>query len=137
MADEATQELSVMPDAVAGGATHVSDEVVEKIAVAAARSVPGVADLGGDVARFFNSVLDRVGLNQVGDARRGCSAHVTNGAAVINLVLVIEVGHRVTQVTEAVRVAVSEAVEAYGLGADEINIRVDDVAMEDPAAQII
>ncbi|MEV0806127.1 Asp23/Gls24 family envelope stress response protein [Micromonospora sp. NPDC050200] len=134
MADEATQELSVTPDAVAGGTTHVSDEVVEKIAATAAKSVPGVAELGGDVARFFNAVLDRVGLDQVGDARRGCSAHVTDGAAVVNLVLVIEAGHPVPQVTEAVRVRVTEAVEAYGLRADEINIRVDDVAIGSPAA---
>ncbi|TDC71325.1 Asp23/Gls24 family envelope stress response protein [Micromonospora sp. KC606] len=134
MSYETTQELSVTPDAVAGGTTHVSDEVVEKIAVAAARSVPGVAELGGDVARFFNAVLDRVGLDQVGDARRGCSAHVTNGAAVVNLVLVISAGHPVPQVTDAVRVAVTAAVEAYGLRADEINIRVDDVVMETPSA---
>ncbi|MEV4493076.1 Asp23/Gls24 family envelope stress response protein [Micromonospora coxensis] len=134
MADEATQELSVTPAAMAGGTTHVSDEVVEKIAVAAAKSVPGVAELGGDVARFFNAVLDKVGLDQVGDARRGCSAHVSNGAAVVNLVLVISAGHQVPQVTDAVRVAVTAAVEAYGLRADEINIRVDDVAMEAPPA---
>ncbi|SCL66785.1 Uncharacterized conserved protein YloU, alkaline shock protein (Asp23) family [Micromonospora citrea] len=134
MGDEATQELSVTPEAVAGGSTHVSDEVVEKIAVAATRSVPGVAELGGDVARFFNAVLDRVGLDQVGDARRGCSAHVTNGAAVVNLVIVIEAGRPVPQVTDAVRAKVTEAVEAYGLRVDEINIRVDDVAMGDPVA---
>ena len=126
MDHEATQELSVTPDAVAGGTTQVSDEVVEKIAVAAAKSVPGVAELGGDVARFFNAVLDKVGLDQVGDARRGCSAHVTNGAAVVNLVLVIAAGHAVPQVTEAVRAAVTAAVEAYGLRADEINITGDD-----------
>jgi len=78
-------------------------------------------------------VLDRIGLDQVGDARRGCSAHVTNGAAVINLVLVIEVGSTVPQVTEAVRARVTEAVEAYGLRVDEINIRVDDVAIGDQA----
>ncbi|MBM0237281.1 Asp23/Gls24 family envelope stress response protein [Micromonospora sp. ATA32] len=130
MGDEATRELSMTP----GGTTLVSDEVVEKIAVAAARSVPGVAELGGDVARFFNSVLDRVGLDQVGDARRGCSAHVTNGAAVVNLVLVIGAGQPVPQVTDAVRVTVTEAVEAYGLRVDEINIRVDDVALGGPAA---
>ncbi|MEU9508329.1 Asp23/Gls24 family envelope stress response protein [Micromonospora sp. NPDC048170] len=134
MADEATQELSVTPDAVAGGSTLVSDEVVEKIAVAATRAVPGVVELGGDVARFFNAVLDKVGLDKVGDARRGCSAHVTNGAAVVNLVIVIEAGRPVPQVTEAVRVKVTEAVEAYGLRVDEINIRVDDVALEDPGA---
>ncbi|WP_328343512.1 Asp23/Gls24 family envelope stress response protein [Micromonospora sp. NBC_00421] len=132
MNHEETQELSVTPDAVAGGTTQVSDEVVEKIAVAAAKSVPGVAELGGDVARFFNAVLDRVGLDRVGDARRGCSAHVTNGAAVVNLVLVISAGHPVPQVTDAVRAAVTAAVESYGLRADEINIRVDDVAMDTP-----
>ncbi|MGW5671456.1 Asp23/Gls24 family envelope stress response protein [Micromonospora sp. NPDC003776] len=133
MADEATQELSVLPDAVAGGTTHVSDEVVEKIAVAAAKSVSGVAELGGDVARFFNALLDRVGLDQVGDARRGCSAHVTNGAAVVNLVIVIDGGRPVPEVTDAVRSAVTAAVEAYGLRVDEINIRVDDVALGGPA----
>ncbi|MEV4465347.1 Asp23/Gls24 family envelope stress response protein [Micromonospora echinofusca] len=136
MADEATQELSVTPGAVAGGSTHVSDEVVEKIAVAAARSVPGVVELGGDVARFFNAVLDKVGLDQVGDARRGCSAHVTNGAAVVNLVIVIEAGRAVPQVTADVRAQVTEAVEAYGLRVDEINIRVDDVALGGPAAPV-
>jgi uncharacterized alkaline shock family protein YloU len=40
----------------------------------------------------------------------------------------------VPQVTDAVRVAVTAAVEAYGLRADEINIRVDDVVMEAPTA---
>ncbi|MEU7921838.1 Asp23/Gls24 family envelope stress response protein [Micromonospora zamorensis] len=137
MADDATQELSVTPDAVAGGSTHVSDEVVEKIAAAAARAVPGVAELGGDVARFFNTVLDKIGLDQVGDARRGCSAHVTNGAAVINLVIVIDAGRPVPEVTDAVRARVTEAVEAYGLRADEINIRVDDVAMGAPSAPTV
>ncbi|MGC4807188.1 Asp23/Gls24 family envelope stress response protein [Micromonospora sp. DT233] len=132
MNHDATQELSVTPDAVAGGTTQVSDEVVEKIAVAAVKSVPGVAELGGDVARFFNAVLDKVGLDQVGDARRGCSAHVTDGAAVINLVLVIEAGRPVPQVTQEVRAAVTKAVEAYGLRVDEINIRVDDVALGEP-----
>ncbi|MEU8183822.1 Asp23/Gls24 family envelope stress response protein [Micromonospora sp. NPDC049044] len=133
MNHEATQELGAV-SVPAGGTTHVSDEVIEKIAVAAARAVPGVAELGGDVARFFNSVLDRVGLDQVGDARRGCSAHVTGDAAVVNLVLVIDAGQPVPQVTSEVRARVTEAVEAYGLRVDEVNIRVDDVAMGGPAA---
>lgn len=130
MEHDATQELRVP----AGGSTSVSDEVVEKIAVAAAKSVPGVAELGGDIARFFNAVLDRVGLDQVGDARRGCSAHVTDGSAVVNLVLVIDAGYPVPQVTNEVRAAVASAIEAYGLLAAEINIRVDDVAMGSPAS---
>ncbi|MET8086862.1 Asp23/Gls24 family envelope stress response protein [Micromonospora sp. NPDC005194] len=133
MDHEATQELSATT-APAGGTTQVADEVIEKIAVAAARAVPGVAELGGDVARFFNSVLDRVGLDQVGDARRGCSAHVTGDAAVVNLVLVIEAGQPVPEITGQVRARVTEAVEAYGLRVDEVNIRVDDVAMGASAA---
>ncbi|WP_410811602.1 Asp23/Gls24 family envelope stress response protein [Micromonospora sp. 067-2] len=128
MDHEVTRELAAA-SAVVGGTTQVSDEVIEKIAVAAARAVPGVAELGGDVARFFNAVLDRVGLDQVGDARRGCSAHVTGDAAVVNLVLVIQAGRPVPEVTGQVRARVTEAVEAYGLRVDEVNIRVDDVEM--------
>ncbi|MEU4676921.1 Asp23/Gls24 family envelope stress response protein [Micromonospora sp. NPDC023737] len=134
MAEDATQGQTVTPEAVAGGTTSVDDDVLEKIAVAAARSVPGVADLGGDAERMLNSVLDKVGLDKVGDATRGASAKVTNGGAVINLVIVIDAGRTVPEVTEAVRAKVTEAVEAYGLRVDQVNIRVDDVALTDPAA---
>ena len=39
----------------------------------------------------------------------------------------------VPEVTDAVRSAVTSAVEAYGLRVDEINIRVDDVTLGGPA----
>jgi len=113
----------------AQGATSVSEEVVEKIAGSAARKVPGVADLGGDVARFFNSVLDRVGLESVGDARRGVSAEVKGTSAVINVVLVIAEGHVVAEVTEAVRAAVVAAVQGYGLEVAAVNVKVDDIEL--------
>ncbi|MDP9792196.1 putative alkaline shock family protein YloU [Catenuloplanes nepalensis] len=109
------------------GTTSVDDEVVEKIAAAAARTVPGVTDLGGDVARFFNTVFDRVGLDAVGDATRGVNAKITGTAAEINVVLVIEAGSVVADVTEAVRVAVIEAVEKYGLTVSAVNVKVDDI----------
>ncbi|MEU0552317.1 Asp23/Gls24 family envelope stress response protein [Micromonospora sp. NPDC005979] len=118
----------------ARGVTSVSDEVVEKIAGAAARAVPGVADLGGDVARFFNSVLDKVGLDEVGDARRGVSADVKGTSAVVNVVLVIDAGSVVADVTEAVRAAVIEAVEKYGLSVTQVNVTVDDIEMNQPGA---
>ncbi|SIR66835.1 Asp23/Gls24 family envelope stress response protein [Micromonospora avicenniae] len=134
MAEDATQGQSVTPAAAAGGTTSVDDDVLEKIAVAAARSVPGVTDLGGDAERMLNSVLDKIGLDQVGDATRGASAKVVNGGAVIDLNIVIEAGKTVPEVTEAVRAKVTGAVEAYGLRVDQVNIRVDDVALTDPAA---
>lgn len=120
--------------AAARGATSVSEEVIEKIAVGAAREVSGVAALGGDVARFFNNVLDRVGLDEVGDASRGASAKVTGDSVVVNLVIVIESGHVVSEVTEAVRAKVIEAVEKFGLRVSQVNINVDDIELGSRAA---
>lgn len=117
------------PGTAARGATSVSEEVIEKIAVAAAREVPGVADLGGDVGRFFNTVFDRVGLDELGDARRGASAAVKGTSVVINVVIVIEAGRVVHEVTEAVRASVIEAVEKYGLQVTQVNIEVDDIEL--------
>ncbi|MDR7277930.1 Asp23/Gls24 family envelope stress response protein [Catenuloplanes atrovinosus] len=118
------------------GTTSVDDEVVEKIAAAAARAVPGVTDLGGDVARFFNTVFDRVGLDKVGDATRGVNAKITGTAAEINVVLVIEAGSVVADVTEAVRVAVIEAVEKYGLTVSAVNVKVDDIEVDGTATSV-
>jgi uncharacterized alkaline shock family protein YloU len=122
----------VAPSATAArGVTSVSDEVVEKIAGTVAREVPGVADLGGDLARFFASVKEKVGLGEVGDdSDRGVSAKVEGNRAVVNVVIVIESGYVVHEVTEAVRVKVIEAVEKFGLEVAEVNVKVDDVELE-------
>ncbi|GAA4598368.1 putative alkaline shock family protein YloU [Actinoplanes octamycinicus] len=113
----------------ANGSTTVSSEVVEKIAAAAARAVPGVADLGGDVARFFNSVLDKVGLDTVGDATRGVSAQVKDGTVTVNIVVVLAAGTVVAEVTGAVQTTVTEAVQSYGLRVIAVNVNVDDIAI--------
>ncbi|MEH1167558.1 Asp23/Gls24 family envelope stress response protein [Micromonospora sp. CPCC 205539] len=133
---DAVENAGAVPAATsaARGGTSVSDEVVEKIAAAAARSVPGVADLGGDVARVLNSILDKVGLDEAGDARRGVSADVTGSSAVINVVLVIDAGQVVSDVTEAVRAAVIGAVEQYGLTVTQVNVTVDDIELNQPGA---
>ncbi|MDW5323466.1 Asp23/Gls24 family envelope stress response protein [Plantactinospora sp. KLBMP9567] len=132
--NDSGQAPETAPAAAPRGGTEVSEEVIEKIAGTAARSVPGVADLGGDVARFFNSVLDKVGLDEVGDAGRGVSAEVKGTSATIKIVLVIEAGHVVQEVTEAVRAKVIEAVEKYGLTVAEVNVKVDDIELDNPAA---
>ncbi|MFC5926581.1 Asp23/Gls24 family envelope stress response protein [Micromonospora vulcania] len=132
MTEDATQAQSATTAPVTGGTNTVDDDVLEKLAVNAARSVDGVTDLGGDAARLFNSVLDRVGLDSVGDSTRGASAKVVNGGAVIDMAIVIEAGRTVPEVSEAVRVAVTEAVKAYGLRVDAVNIRVDDVSLSEP-----
>ncbi|MBW6432317.1 Asp23/Gls24 family envelope stress response protein [Actinoplanes hulinensis] len=110
------------------GTTTVSSEVVEKITVAAVKAVPGVADLGGDVARFFNTVLDRVGLDQVGDASRGVSAKVSGSDVTVTVVLVLEAGRVVAEATAAVQEAVTAALRGYGLNVLAVNVNVDDIA---------
>jgi uncharacterized alkaline shock family protein YloU len=111
------------------GETVVQREVVEKIAAAAARSVPGVADLGGDVARFLDSVLDKVGLDEVGDATRGVHAIVKGVEAKVTVVLVLKADGVVPDVTSAVRTAVVEALQKYGLQVTGVDIKVDDITM--------
>ncbi|MEU4693613.1 Asp23/Gls24 family envelope stress response protein [Actinoplanes sp. NPDC023714] len=111
------------------GRTHFEREVVEKLAAAAARSIPGVDELGGDVARFFNTVLDKIGLDKVGDATRGVSAKVDGLDVEITVVLVIAAGKVVSEVTAAVRTAVIEAVENYGLHVTNVDVKVDDIRL--------
>lgn len=111
------------------GTTVVEREVVEKIAAAAARSVPGVAELGGDVSRFLDSMLDRVGLDEVGDATRGVRAVVNGTDTEVTVVLVADADGVVPDITAAVRVAVAEALQKYGLNPTAIHIKVDDIAV--------
>ncbi|WP_328459311.1 Asp23/Gls24 family envelope stress response protein [Actinoplanes sp. NBC_00393] len=111
------------------GATKFEREVVEKLAAAAARSVPGVVELGGDVARFFNAVLDKVGLDKVGDATRGVTAKVDGLDVEITVVLVLAAGEVAAQVTAEVRRKVIEAVEHYGLHVSNVDVEVDDIRL--------
>lgn len=113
------------------GETRFEREVIEKIASAAARSVPGVAELGGDVARFFNSVLDKIGLDKVGDSTRGVWAKVDGTDVEITVILVISAGEVVADVTAAVRTAVIQSVEKYGLHVSDCTVKVDDIRLAD------
>jgi uncharacterized alkaline shock family protein YloU len=111
------------------GSPSVGREVVEKVAGAAARSVPGVVELGGDVSRFFNKMLDKVGLDEVGDATRGVHAKVEGTNAFITVVLVIAAGEVISDVTAIVRTKVIAAVENYGLQVTGVDVKVDDIQL--------
>ncbi|GAA0447281.1 hypothetical protein Aca07nite_58010 [Actinoplanes capillaceus] len=111
------------------GDTKFEREVIEKIAASAAKSVAGVAELGGDVARFFNSMLDKIGLDKVGDATRGVWAKVDGTDVEITVILVINAGEVVSDVTANVRHEVIEAVERYGLHVSDCTVKVDDIRL--------
>ena len=117
------------------GTTTIADEVVEKIAGIAAREVPGVYDLGGDVARVFASVRDRIGLGAGAEresGNRGVHVRLEGGSAAVRVTLVIEYGFVLYSVAEKVRANVIGAVEnLLGLEVTSVDIVVDDVHVSD------
>ncbi len=116
------------------GTTTIADEVVEKIAGIATREVPGVYDLGGDVARIFAAVKERVGLGEAKTENKGVSVTLSGKTAEVNLTIVIEYGYVVYSVTEKVRAKVISAIEnLLGLDVTTVDILVDDVHVSDEA----
>jgi uncharacterized alkaline shock family protein YloU len=118
------------------GTTTIADEVVEKIVGIAAREVPGVYELGGDVARVFSAVKEKVGLGEA-EADQGVTVRLEGKTASVKIVLCIEYGFVVYSVTEKVRAKVIAAVEnLLGLEVTAVDIVVDDVHVPDkePAA---
>jgi uncharacterized alkaline shock family protein YloU len=116
------------------GTTTIADEVVEKIAGIAARQVEGVYDLGGDVARVFATVRDRIGLgdDERENGNRGVSVRLEGRNATVRVTLVIEYGYVVYSVAEKVRTQVIGSVEnLLGLEVTAVDIVVDDVHVED------
>jgi uncharacterized alkaline shock family protein YloU len=115
------------------GTTTIADEVVEKVAGIATREVPGVHDLGGDVARVFAGLRERIGLGDADDdSDRGIKVRLDGRRATVDVTLVIEYGFVVRAVTDKVRANVIGAVEnLLDLEVTEVNIRVDDVFVPD------
>ncbi|WP_432835904.1 Asp23/Gls24 family envelope stress response protein [Dactylosporangium sp. CA-092794] len=119
------------------GITTIADEVVEKVAGIAARQVPGVYDLGGDVARVFAAVRDRIGLGgEDGEtSNRGVSVRLEGRTATVRVTLVIEYGFVVYSVAEKVRTKVIGSVEnLLGLEVTAVDIVVDDVHVDEKDA---
>jgi uncharacterized alkaline shock family protein YloU len=120
-----------LDDAADRGQTIIANEVVEKIVVIAAREVPGVHDLGGDVSRVYAAMKERVGLG-AGDGNQGVSVRLDGAKASIKVTLVIEYGFVVYSVTDSVRSEIVGAVEKMlGLDVTAVDIVVDDIHVPD------
>ena len=113
------------------GHTTIADEVVQKIAGIAAREVPGVFDLGGDVARMFTAVKERLHLGEE-SAAQGVAVRLEGKTAEIVVTIVLEFGFQVYSVTDAVREKVISSVEnLLGLEVTSVDVAVDDVHIPD------
>lgn len=114
------------------GRIRIADEVVEKVAALAAMEVPGVADLGGDIARALESVRERVGIGtKRGD--QGVKAEVKGQEVAINVTIMVEFGHVVMDVARRVQANVAaQTHRMLGLRVVEVNVTVDDVRTAPP-----
>jgi uncharacterized alkaline shock family protein YloU len=108
------------------GATWIADQIVAKIAAAAARDVDGVEGLrGGRIRRGWVRASDR---------RRGSAGvRIRHGRAEIDLRLVVRHGVAIPAVVDAVRAQVTERVEfGTGLAVSRVDIGVVDVVAPEP-----
>lgn len=109
------------------GHTQIAAEVVEKVSGIAAREVPGVFDLGGDVARVVSQVREFLHIGEESKAQ-GVGVRLEGRQAQISVTLVIEYGFVVSSVTDKVREKVISSVEALlELDVVAVDILVDDV----------
>jgi uncharacterized alkaline shock family protein YloU len=127
--DPATGPYSQPPGATVKGRIKVADEVVEKVAALAALEVSGVADMGGDLARAFESVRDRIGIGSR-RVNQGVSADIQDRQVAVSLTIVVEYGHVVMEVASEVKMNVARSVSRMlGLRVTEVNVTVDDVRL--------
>ncbi|WP_327091669.1 Asp23/Gls24 family envelope stress response protein [Nonomuraea sp. NBC_01738] len=118
-----------IPAAAVKGQIKVADEVVEKVAALAALECGGVADMGGDLARAFESVRDRIGIGSR-RVNQGVSADIQDKQVAVSLTIVVEYGHVVMEVAAEVKTNVARTVSRMlGLRVSEVNVTVDDVRL--------
>ncbi len=121
------------------GRTSIADVVVAKIAGMAAREIPGIHELGGGAVRAFRAIRERVPGAGRASVAQGVSVEVGERQAAIDLVLVIEYGISISEVAQAARENIIDAVERMtGLEVVEVNIAIDDIHLpeldDDPDA---
>lgn len=118
------------PPSSEGGKTWIADQIVAKIASAAAREVEGVEELrGGSMRRGWVRASDR--------RQGGAGVRIEDGRAAIDLRLVVRDGIAIPAIVESVRARVTERVEfGTGLAVSKVDIGVVDVVpAPDPAPE--
>ncbi len=115
----------VLQPEAARGKTTISETAVAKVAAIAARNVPGVYSLGTGTGRALGALRDAVGGN---DLTQGVHVEVGEIQVAVDVNLVAEYGHPLTNVANQVRTAVFTKVgELVGLQVIEVNVEINDV----------
>lgn len=125
--DEIPRPSAAGPPVAESGSTWIADQIVAKIAAAAAREVEGVEDLrGGGIRRGWVRASDR--------GRGGAAGvRIEEGRASIDLRLVVRDGAAIPAVVDGVRARVTERVQfGTGLTVAKVDIGVVDVVPAPP-----
>jgi uncharacterized alkaline shock family protein YloU len=110
------------------GRTTISDSVVSQIAGVAAQEVEKVQMGGGTTAAVGGFLQSVTGGSSSANYSRGVSVEVGEEEAAVDLMMAVEYGYSVPQLTEAARRNVINRVESLtGLRVTEVNITVNDV----------
>lgn len=139
--ESATAKQSAGPgkslDKTGGGALHtehgtttIASSVVAKIAALATQEIPGVQAMGKSLSRTFGTIRAKVPGATQADTQ-GVSVEVGERQAAVDIDIVVEYGHSIVEVAEAIRQNVIDRIEGMtGLEVVEVNVGVDDLHLE-------
>lgn len=106
------------------GTVKIADEVVAMIAGLAATEVEGVAAMAGNIS---NELLNKVGVKNLA---KGVKVEVIGKKVKAELALIIEYGHNIPVVSQAVQGKVKTAIENMtGLEVTDVDVRIASVSM--------
>lgn len=116
------------------GRIDIADDVVEKVAAAAAYEVDGVADLGGNVASALEMMRQRIGIGRKKEEQSRVSADIEGGEAEIDVAITIKYGYAIVEVARRVQVNVAQQAHLMlGLKVMAVNVTVEDIEMPEDA----
>ena len=112
------------------GTTTIASSVVAKIAALATQEIPGVQAMGKSFSRTFGTIRAKVPGATQADTQ-GVSVEVGERQAAVDIDIVVEYGHSIVEVAEAIRQNVIDRIEGMtGLEVVEVNVGVDDLHLE-------
>lgn len=112
------------------GTTTIASSVVAKIAALATQEIPGVQAMGKSLSRTFGTIRAKVPGGSQADTQ-GVSVEVGERQAAVDIDIVVEYGHSIVEVAEAIRQNVIDRIEGMtGLEVVEVNVGVDDLHLE-------
>jgi uncharacterized alkaline shock family protein YloU len=112
------------------GTTTIASSVVAKIAALATQEIPGVQAMGKSLSRTFGTIRSKVPGATQADTQ-GVSVEVGERQAAVDIDIVVEYGHSIVEVAEAIRQNVIDRIEGMtGLEVVEVNVGVDDLHLE-------